>query len=1042
MADSIEIGNIVSCNDELNTWGYVLNIDKENNIAVVCDQLIGYDQNFPLDQITKIHSGITNFKSLYQIEKEDNVVDPDASSINSFQAPISDFDPLIPSRYTNIETPEAPEWLTRSPMYFCNVSDNDDNYVTNEDLCHLISVASLPATYIPKSIYDIYMDKKYSIMCQPEFYVFTHYMSNEVKSFELTNVFARDPVCQLIQNIDRDNNIYVEDLQGVKKNYKKKNIYMIPNKSEFISFYSIAIHGPFTSIGFHIIIRDEVALHSIFESISHPIDAPIVINKDMHLGHYINFLKEMYSYIYNPNAIKRFKDIMICFASVYLSSLHVPTVMNISLNTSPSQQFTIPQPFMYICQDNYIQRYLQARYIYVDPQGQNNKTIVNTEDEIQSSIERNRVRYHFKENIMDIIDTVRSRGAEIIIECDDTERQQNKPYRNIYIEDGDVCIPICHEGMNRSQVLYALLLSLSVPSNPPHIHVYTSHGAVSGWDLGDRIINKDNYYEIMHSDLDRLDRTTYKDLNRYKEYYTVEEEENAKQDEIKNSIIHDKVFLKERGGENDSRRYNEDNIDTSLEAYYRAFGIEKQPRYGDYIGKYIPLNVDIKKENYDHIRYNRSMCSKYFTHVFYNQLERKEVSKYISPFHIKDNKNHIYYFCFARSFQYVLERLSNLPRGKDENGIEIAKDLEKIRIVWLPLPDTINTTGTDDDIDYWQSLGIADVTRSLLQANSYLYIYRLYSSFIHTSLDNYILRDIKERDIYNDSLKTNNNFYDSLFDDNFDDNDFDINNIYQKCLDVNRLQLINNYNSSISLYKDTTKNNQLYITMMINKEDYPYMDIYRDKLIYEQYIKATGRPFLPLSHVYTCLPIQDTTINNDCTINYDLLMYGPIENNENIYTLEEYIKKYPYNTNELKYIFYIYYIYYIYYIFSLIRIIIIYNDKPLFINFTHSVIDAMKNPSSCLQINSSILCPAIFNDELSTPLETYILGCLFYACVTGDIYDSFNIQLCIDNLNNKHIDQDIIDTIIALVNTDINTKLTSFEILSTFKLFNNIQQLL
>ena len=68
------------------------------------------------------------------------------------------------------------------------------------------------------------------------------------------------------------------------------------------------------------------------------------------------------------------------------------------------------------------------------------------------------------------------------------------PYKDIYIEDGDVCIPICHEGMNRSQVLYTLLLLLSCPSYPPYLYVYTSHGALSGWDLDTQPLNESNYY--------------------------------------------------------------------------------------------------------------------------------------------------------------------------------------------------------------------------------------------------------------------------------------------------------------------------------------------------------------------------------------------------------------------------------------------------------------------------------------------------------------------------------------------------------------------
>ena len=98
------------------------------------------------------------------------------------------------------------------------------------------------------------------------------------------------------------------------------------------------------------------------------------------------------------------------------------------------------------------------------------------------------------------------------------------------------------------------------------------------------------------------------------------------------------VQYKERGGENDHIRYNSNNEDTSLEGYYRAFGTCKQPRYGDLIGRNIPLNVNPKAPLYDHIRYNRLFCHQYFDHIFYHQLNNEMVQTGLSPFQIQNKK--------------------------------------------------------------------------------------------------------------------------------------------------------------------------------------------------------------------------------------------------------------------------------------------------------------------------------------------------------------------------------------------------------------------
>lgn len=80
----------------------------------------------------------------------------------------------------------------------------------------------------------------------------------------------------------------------------------------------------------------------------------------------------------------------------------------------------------------------------------------------------------------------------------------------------------------------------------------------------------------------------------------------------------------------------------------------------------------------------------------------------------------MYYFCFARSFQAILKRLLSQKVPVDQHGNKVEKDLAKIRLVWLPIPDNINTSGmsmtesyevgigSEEDISYWESLGISE----------------------------------------------------------------------------------------------------------------------------------------------------------------------------------------------------------------------------------------------------------------------------------------------------------------------------------------------
>ena len=100
-------------------------------------------------------------------------------------------------------------------------------------------------------------------------------------------------------------------------------------------------------------------------------------------------------------------------------------------------------------------------------------------------------------------------GGTVVVMPDLATARARRYQQQIWITPQDLVIPVCHEGMNRSQVMYMALVGALRRAGVPDadMHVACPHGAFGGFYPGrvPPVLNDDNFWQYMHSIVDTTD---------------------------------------------------------------------------------------------------------------------------------------------------------------------------------------------------------------------------------------------------------------------------------------------------------------------------------------------------------------------------------------------------------------------------------------------------------------------------------------------------------------------------------------------------------
>ena len=248
--------------------------------------------------------------------------------------------------------------------------------------------------------------------------------------------------------------------------------------------------------------------------------------------------------------------------------------------------------------------------------------------------------------------------------------QEETTNLKIHFLPGDVAVPICHEGMNRSQILYLALHAFKKRCNVD-ITIARPHGAETGFD-------------------------PY--VDRYK---TVDETLNS---ENVHDYIHGVMLPKGSEGE-----WLHDN-------FYSVFHTEKSKR----IGAFEPsssLNEDDTLAESD----------KMFLELAQKRYEQRQKMDTIlfSPNNLRarltnKSRNKVILFCFCRAGDIILKRILEHKTEGCEN----------ICIVALPWFDNISRAGGKDQMKRYHSATGNDETRDYISIMRHISVFKLYSSIL------------------------------------------------------------------------------------------------------------------------------------------------------------------------------------------------------------------------------------------------------------------------------------------------------------------------
>lgn len=234
-----------------------------------------------------------------------------------------------------------------------------------------------------------------------------------------------------------------------------------------------------------------------------------------------------------------------------------------------------------------------------------------------------------------------------------------------HLRSQDFVLPACHEGMNRSQVLYLVLQGLRrvCATNEP-VRVAVPHGAESGYDphaaYDAATLTEDNMYAYIHG------------------------------------------HMLPRGSPGDWLHEN----------FHRVFGVDKQRRPGQVTAAAlgVELNPDDYAPDLAKLAAHRQAQRAAMKHLYYDP---DELRKYTGE------GGRIVYIGFARAPGILVHRLLEAT----------SKSMEGVVMVLLPFPDTISRAGGRADIEaHNKAWGREDVTRDELSCRRHEEVYAYYAS--------------------------------------------------------------------------------------------------------------------------------------------------------------------------------------------------------------------------------------------------------------------------------------------------------------------------
>lgn len=284
----------------------------------------------------------------------------------------------------------------------------------------------------------------------------------------------------------------------------------------------------------------------------------------------------------------------------------------------------------------------------------------------------------------DITRFVANGGTFVVSPSYEAVKQFN--HFKVHIRPEDLVIPMCHEGMNRSQLMYLVQHALKSKSGDRVIEprVTLPHGACSGFDP--------------YQGYSDLDETTW-----YK-------------------YIHGKIHpLSELEKSGDWMHVN----------FYRAFGVEKARRIGQEFSESSGLELNKSDSSYileDFVRLanDRQIQRKFMDEQLYNTQVLKSYASGTgtgagagapapSP---PSCAGRIVLICFCRSASIFLHRLLEVSGSQD---------MSNIVIIALPYPDVISRAGGRDEIEKHVLKTGHSITRDELSIRCHLEEFTFYA---------------------------------------------------------------------------------------------------------------------------------------------------------------------------------------------------------------------------------------------------------------------------------------------------------------------------
>jgi hypothetical protein len=260
-----------------------------------------------------------------------------------------------------------------------------------------------------------------------------------------------------------------------------------------------------------------------------------------------------------------------------------------------------------------------------------------------------------------------SQGGEYIISPLIEEVRTLKNFE-IHIRPDDLVIPICHEGMNRSQVMYLVANALKSQIKCEK-NVSMPHGAESGFDPHSAFtgLDGDNWYGYIHG-----------------------------------NII----------------PFNPSNMsDWLTKCFYQKFGVDKSRRIGqtecETAGLVLnPTDEDYSETSFAKVSHDRTMQRKIMDNLLYDSDKLKSCT---------GTSGRVVVLAFCRASIIFLKRLLEVSGNKD---------LSNIVIVSLPYPDEISRAGGKTECAKYKEVTGIDISRDALNQIRLEEVFDFYASIL------------------------------------------------------------------------------------------------------------------------------------------------------------------------------------------------------------------------------------------------------------------------------------------------------------------------